>query len=136
MTHPYLTDLDEKGLQREIRDAKTKLEQIIGTQIEHFSCPGGRYDQRVLKVARSAGYRTVATSRIHANSQKTDLYALGRVAMLRDLPLSDFAAISEGSSLARMRLQSRIREAAKRILGNSTYDRMRARVLQGTTPPD
>ena len=131
-THPYLTDLDEKGLQCEIWDAKTELEQIIGEKVEHFSCPGGRYDGRVVNMARRAGYQTISTSRIHANSQTTNRFALGRVAVLKGRPLSGFAAICEGSSLRRMRAQSIFRQAAKRILGNSVYGRIRARVLDGT----
>lgn len=135
MTHPYLPDLDDKGLQREIHDAKTQLEQILGGPVAHFSCPGGRYDQRVVRVAQTAGYRTLSTSRIHSNSRSSDLFALGRVAMLRNTPLTAFAGICEGTSLSRMRTQSILREAAKRILGNSLYDRMRARVLHRPTPP-
>jgi len=42
MTHAYLTDLDDRGLQREIADAKAQLEEILGKTVEHFSCPGGR----------------------------------------------------------------------------------------------
>jgi peptidoglycan/xylan/chitin deacetylase (PgdA/CDA1 family) len=129
MTHPYLTDLDESGLRHEISDAKSQLEQIIGQPVDHFSCPGGRCDRRVVTVARAAGYRTVATSRIQANSRNTNVFALGRVAMLRDVPLSGFAAICEGSALARMRAQGTFREAAKQILGNSLYDRVRATLL-------
>jgi peptidoglycan/xylan/chitin deacetylase (PgdA/CDA1 family) len=135
MTHAYLTDLDEAGLRREIVEAKDQLEQIVGQTVEHFSCPGGRYDQRVLKLARSAGYKTVSTSRIHANSEKTDPFTLGRIAVLRDLSLSDFAAICEGRSLPGMRLGSGIRHAAKRILGNAVYDRIRAKVLDRADPP-
>jgi peptidoglycan/xylan/chitin deacetylase (PgdA/CDA1 family) len=129
MTHPYLTDVDENGLQREISDAKLQLEQIIGKPVEHFSCPGGRCDERVLAVARAAGYRTLATSRIQANSVSTDAFALGRVAILRDLPLSAFAVVCNGTSLSRMRTQSALRQAAKQILGNSFYDRVRATLL-------
>ncbi len=129
MTHPYLTELDEAGLRREICEAKSQLEQITGSPVEHFSCPGGRYDQRVVEFARKAGYRTLSTSRIHANSAKTDRFALGRVAMLHGLSPGDFAAICDGSALARMRVQSMLRDAAKRILGNSIYDRIRARAL-------
>ena len=33
MTHPYLSDLDEAGLQREIVDAKIALEQMIGKPV-------------------------------------------------------------------------------------------------------
>jgi peptidoglycan/xylan/chitin deacetylase (PgdA/CDA1 family) len=129
MTHPYLTDLDESSLRYEISDAKVQLEQIVGVPVHHFSCPGGRCDQRVVNVARAAGYRTVATSRIQANSRNTDVFALGRVAMLRDATLSAFAGICDGARLPRMRAHSLFRDGARQILGNSLYDRVRARLL-------
>lgn len=129
MTHPYLTDLDESGLRREIVDSKIQLEQILGQPVEHFSCPGGRCDSRVVITAKNAGYRTVSTSRVEPNSADTDQFALGRVAMLRDVPLEAFASICDGSSLRRMRAGSIIRQAAKRFLGNTLYDRLRARML-------
>ena len=131
MTHPMLTDLDEAGLQREIADAKSQLEQIVDKPVEHFSCPGGRYDDRVVSVARAAGYRTVATSRIHANSPDTDLLALGRVAILRGMPVKDFAVICSGDGLRRLRAEGTLRDAAKQLLGNSFYDRVREVLLGG-----
>ncbi|HET9406844.1 MAG TPA: polysaccharide deacetylase family protein [Candidatus Sulfotelmatobacter sp.] len=130
MTHPYLTDCDDAMLRHEIVDSKAELEQIIGRPVEHFSCPGGRCDARVAAVGRDAGYRTVATSRTHANSWKTDGFALGRVAILRDTSLAQFGAICDGSALPSMRLQNAIRNGAKQILGNSLYDRMRSRLLR------
>jgi peptidoglycan/xylan/chitin deacetylase (PgdA/CDA1 family) len=129
MTHSYLTDLDESGLRYEISEAKSQLEQIIGQRVDHFSCPGGRYNQQVVAVARAAGYQTIATSRIRANSRETDLFGLGRVAMLREVSLAAFVAICEGSSLSRMRAEGAIREAARQILGNSLYDRLRFALL-------
>jgi peptidoglycan/xylan/chitin deacetylase (PgdA/CDA1 family) len=129
MTHPYLTDLDEKGLHREICESKMQLEQIIGKPVEHFSCPGGRYDYRVVAMARTAEYKTLSTSRIEANSAETDLFTLGRVAILRDISIEGFAAICDGSSLSRLRTGSRARELAKKVLGNSIYDRVRGRIL-------
>ena len=95
-----------------------------------MSGPGGRCDERVITVARSAGYRTVSTSRIQANTSTTDLFALARVAMLRDVPLPAFAAICAGTPLSRMRAQDAIRQAAKQVLGNSLYDRVRATLLR------
>jgi|SRR5450432_262344 peptidoglycan/xylan/chitin deacetylase (PgdA/CDA1 family) len=134
MTHAYLPDLDDARLREEIAGAKEKLEQILGRPVEHFSCPGGRYDQRVKDVARAAGYRTVATSRIHANSKSTDLFALGRVAMMRDTKLKTFSALCDGSGLWQLAIRDRVRQGAKRVLGNSFYDRVRARALRdGTT---
>jgi len=131
MTHPMLTDLNEAGLQREIADAKSQLEQIVGKPVEHFSCPGGRCDERVVRTSRAAGYRTVATSRIHGNSPDTDSFALGRVAILRGTPIKDFAAICSGDALRRLHAQGRLRDAAKQLLGNSFYDRVREVLLGG-----
>jgi peptidoglycan/xylan/chitin deacetylase (PgdA/CDA1 family) len=130
MTHPYLTDLDAAGLRCEICEAKTQLEQIIGQPVEHFSCPGGRCDRRVVSVARTAGYKTLATSRIQANSRKTNFFALGRVAVMRDISLATFSDICSGASLPRMRSQTIFRAAARQILGNTLYDRIRATLLQ------
>lgn len=129
MTHAYLSDLDDPGLKHEIADAKLQLEKITATAVDHFSCPGGRYDDRVVRVARAAGYRTIATSRIQANSAATNPFALGRVAITRDLPIPAFAEICSGEALPRLRRQSSLRNGAKKLLGNSLYDRVRGVLL-------
>ena len=129
MTHAYLTDLDDRGLHREIAEAKIQLEQILGRPIEHFSCPGGRYDRRVADTARRAGYRTVATSRIRANSAQTDHYALGRVAVMRGTSPAAFANMYRGRGLKRQNLMASLLQGTRRLLGNSAYDRIREAVL-------
>lgn len=130
MTHPYLTDLNDADLHREVAEAKGQLEQILGSPVQHFSCPGGRYDSRVSELARSAGYQTVATSRIQRNSATSDRFALGRVAAMRSASLAEFEQICEGSNLWRMQMEVQLRAAAKKLLGNSMYDRLRAAVLR------
>ncbi|HEY6301529.1 MAG TPA: polysaccharide deacetylase family protein [Terriglobales bacterium] len=87
MTHPYLSDLPELELQHEIVNAKLHIESMVGHPIEHFSCPGGRYNQRTLQMARQAGFATVANSQFCANSSGASPYELGRVAMLCDLTI-------------------------------------------------
>lgn len=130
MTHPYLTDLDEAGLKREIGDAKTALEQMIGERIEHFSCPGGRYDRRAMQVAKAAGFQTVSTSAPRVNTQATDKFSLGRIAITRDTSAAEFQQLCRGQALWKMNLRSGIRNSAKRVLGNTAYDRVRALLLK------
>jgi peptidoglycan/xylan/chitin deacetylase (PgdA/CDA1 family) len=129
MTHPYLPDLPEPELKREVLDAKLRIENIVGHPIEHFSCPGGRYDRRTLQMARQAGFATVANSQFHANSSSTSPYELGRIAMLRDLTIEEFSATCHGRGLWKKRLQHRARRSGQRLLGNRTYDRLRAVLL-------
>jgi peptidoglycan/xylan/chitin deacetylase (PgdA/CDA1 family) len=130
MTHAYLTDLNDADLHREVAEAKTELEQIVGQRIEHFSCPGGRHDRRVSEVAREAGYQTVSTSRIQKNSSASDRYALGRVVVMRSTSLDAFEEIYTGRKLWRMNLEVQARDAARKLLGNSMYDRLRSSILR------
>jgi peptidoglycan/xylan/chitin deacetylase (PgdA/CDA1 family) len=132
-THAYLTDLDDAGLHREIVEAKQRLEEISGKKIKHFSCPGGRYDGRVANIARAAGYVSVATSRTFANSRSTDLFALGRVAVLRGTALQKFDEICRGQGLWKLTARDTVQSTVRSVLGNSLYDRVRA-VLLGDGP--
>jgi peptidoglycan/xylan/chitin deacetylase (PgdA/CDA1 family) len=129
MTHAYLSDLPEPELKREIVDAKLQIEQIVGRAIEHFSCPGGRYDARTLEIARRAGFATVANSQFYANSSSTSPYELGRIAMLRELTIEEFSATCHGRGLWKKRLQHQARRSMQRLLGNRAYDRLRAVLL-------
>jgi peptidoglycan/xylan/chitin deacetylase (PgdA/CDA1 family) len=129
MTHPYLSDLPDSELKREITDAKLQIEGMLGHSIEHFSCPGGRYDQRTLQIARQAGFATVSNSQFYANSSSTNPYELGRVAMLRDLTLDEFAATCRGRGLWKKRLHYEARRSVQRALGNRAYDHLRSVLL-------
>ena len=130
MTHPYLSDLDDSSLHHEIADSKVMVENIIGKAVEHFSCPGGRYDSRTILLAKSAGYRTLANSIPRANSPSTDPFALGRVAITGDLSLAAFKKICRGETLWQLALRVGLRDRAKRLLGNATYDRVRSTLLK------
>jgi peptidoglycan/xylan/chitin deacetylase (PgdA/CDA1 family) len=130
LTHAYLCDLDDKGLHREIVESKSRLEQILGTIVTHFSCPGGRYDLRTARVVKDAGYRSMSTSRIQRNSSSTDPFGLGRIAVLRDSTPSAFQAICEGRGLWKSKFRAGVQDAAKGLLGNSVYDRVRGLLIR------
>jgi peptidoglycan/xylan/chitin deacetylase (PgdA/CDA1 family) len=129
MTHAYLSDLDDNGLRREILESKLQLEQLIGKPVEHFSCPGGRYNRRSIEMARTAGYRTLSTSRSRMNSANADRFALGRIPVMRETTLRDFEALCLGRGLLSLRIRESLRQTAKRALGNTLYDRLRQFVL-------
>jgi hypothetical protein len=116
-------------------ESKHQLEDILGRPIVHFSCPGGRYDHRVKIMARRFGYRTVSTSRTHANYASTDPYELGRAVIMRNTTFHSFQRICHNQGLRRLRAAEIARATAKRLLGNSSYDRLRAFVLGRAPSP-
>lgn len=128
-THSYLTDLGDRQLRAEIRDSKERLEEMTGKRVEHFSCPGGRWDERVAEVAREAGYRSVSTSRPGINSRASDPFALRRVAVMRGTSGAELVRLARAEGLLRQRAQEFALGAAKRLLGNSIYEKVRGAVL-------
>ena len=129
MTHRYLDEANEAQLQVEVNEAKARLEQITGTEVVHFSCPGGRWSRRVAQWASRAGYESVASSRIGANTPATSRLNLARVAVLRDYDSGTFARLVRREGLAARHARAGLLNAAKTILGNRAYERVRARVL-------
>jgi peptidoglycan/xylan/chitin deacetylase (PgdA/CDA1 family) len=129
-THAYLPDLNHDDLRKELVLAKQEIEQIAGRPVEHFSCPGGRWDRRVLDAAQNAGYRSVAGSRPRTNAPDADPYELGRVAILRGIALPTFRGWAAGKNLWKMRVADSARIAAQHALGNSFYDRFRTLLLE------
>jgi len=130
MTHPYLTDLDELQLHREIVEAKSRLEEMTGRSVQHFSCPGGRWSPAISAIARRAGYRSVTTSRIAVNRATGDPFQLARIPVMRGLTLNSFQDMCQGRGLWRRQLRSALQAKSHQLLGNALYDRLRGLVLR------
>jgi len=130
MTHAFLNDLGPAELRHELLDARSKLEDVIGKRVEHFSCPGGRYNERTLDVAKQAGYRSLATSRARPNFPSTHPFSLGRVPIMRDTGVSTFSRICAGTGLLKAQLSQSVRGAARNLIGNRLYDRFRTILLR------
>ena len=129
MSHPYLSDLDDVALSREIVQAKAELELISGCAIRSFSCPGGRYDERVLPMAQKAGYDSVTTSRAIWNLHARSADLLGRIAIMQDTSTEQFVSTLSGQNIGARRLRDSALTVAKAVLGNALYERLRAALL-------
>lgn len=130
MTHPYLNDLADQELNREIAEAKTRLEEMIDRPVHHFSCPGGRWSPTVSAVARRAGYRSITTSRIAVNHRTSDSFRLGRISVMRGTTFGAFQDLCRGRGLWQRQFRTFVQSSSHRILGNTLYDRLRGLMLE------
>jgi peptidoglycan/xylan/chitin deacetylase (PgdA/CDA1 family) len=128
-THRYLTELTDRDLVDETLGAKEVLEGLVGQPIEHFSCPGGRWDERVRRAVRSAGFRSMATS--DAGMMRTDEEILRRNAVLRHTTDAEFGMLCSGRRSVSTRFREASLKGAKRVLGTATYERARDLFLRG-----
>jgi peptidoglycan/xylan/chitin deacetylase (PgdA/CDA1 family) len=133
MTHRYLSDLSKEELYFEISQSKTHLEQIIGKNIDHLSCPGGRWTKTAAQIAEQSGYTSMATSQIGTINSKSSLFSLARIPIMRHTGMESFEHICQGKGITLRQARETIFSVAKNVLGNSLYEKVRSKLLNNST---
>jgi len=64
LSHQYLTETDLENAENEIKMGKERLEEIIGKEVKSFCYPRGRYNDRIKKLVRDAGFEEARTTRV------------------------------------------------------------------------
>ena len=65
-SHKHLWRLRPEELKQEVRPCKYVLEDVLGTKVEMFCYPRGRYDANVVRAVQEAGYGGARTVRMLA----------------------------------------------------------------------
>lgn len=129
MTHRYLSDLSKEDLYYEISGSKDHLEQIIGKSIDHFSCPGGRWNRLAAQISAESGYFSMATSRVGTNNEKSDRFSLSRICIMRNTAPTDFNNICTAKGISSLQARETVFSVSKSFLGNKLYERVRNKLL-------
>lgn len=82
VTHPHLTQLDDRQLRLELTESRNEIEDEIGRPCRYLAYPYGEHDGRVRAAAREAGYS--AAFALPGRLSPRDPYALPRVGFYRD----------------------------------------------------
>jgi peptidoglycan/xylan/chitin deacetylase (PgdA/CDA1 family) len=130
----YLTELSSGRLREELRQARIEIENHTGHPVTLLAPPGGRCPVGLERIAREVGYTHVLDSR-PASIRRDDKHTLGRFPVTAQLDVPTLESWLRGGS-ARLRMQVRymVLEAAKRVLGDRTYERVRHGLLGKTSP--
>jgi len=128
-THKLLTHCSDDELQTELSKSRLTLEDKLGTSIATMSLPGGRANRRVLAACAEAGYKQIYTSVPQAENLPLGA-TVGRVNIHGGVQPEWIAKLFEpgGSALSRLHRQYRMKETAKRLLGDRMYARLWALV--------
>ncbi len=80
LNHPDLTQLSATELRRELRESRTRIKSAFGARAANFfAYPSGRYDGRVKRAVRAAGYLAATSVKAGFARPTADPYALGRI---------------------------------------------------------
>ncbi len=77
--HADLPTLDDGRLADELAGSKAELEDLLGKPVDYLAYPFGRYDERVLTGARTAGYRAAFSVQPGFNRRDIDRFRIRRL---------------------------------------------------------
>jgi peptidoglycan/xylan/chitin deacetylase (PgdA/CDA1 family) len=83
LSHPFLTELSDRELRREVFDSKSRLEEMLGHDVSCFAYPYGDLDARVRAAVADAGYRFAFTVNAGGNLWD-DRLALNRIGLAEE----------------------------------------------------
>ncbi len=126
----YLTELSPARLREELRRARLEIEDHTGQRVTLLSPPGGRQPQDIERVAQEVGYSHVLVSRPTAIGRRPRC-KLGRFAVTDSIDVASLESwLSERRARLKMQLRYGMLDAAKRVLGDRRYERIRAGLLR------
>ncbi|MBK7051570.1 MAG: polysaccharide deacetylase family protein [Rhodoferax sp.] len=78
-THANLAHAAPGHLITEVRDSKHRLEDVLGSAVNHFAYPFGQFNRHVVETVRMAGYESACTVESGWNTPVIDPMLLRRV---------------------------------------------------------
>ncbi|MDE3088523.1 MAG: polysaccharide deacetylase family protein [Chloroflexota bacterium] len=75
----------------EIAGSKAMIEARIGTPVQSFCYPSGKYDLRTIEILRSAGYLAATTEIAGTQQSSNDMYQMRRIRVRGSYSVSEFA---------------------------------------------
>lgn len=129
--HVYMSDLTDVEIQNELKESKHIIEDKLSCEVSVFAPPGGRYDARVTAIAKSIGYKAMATSK-PGICPKSSRFILPRFAVLSG---TTDVRINNWMNHVSMETVQQVAKyygtgATKRLMGNRRYDAFRENLLK------
>ena len=130
LDHTYFTAQTQNGLELDLRRSKALIEDRIGHAVTLLAPPGGRMPPRLANLACALGYERVLSSE-PGRWRDPDAIVLPRLAITDAVEVERVVrwALGEPASMRGDVLRYALLGAAKRGLGDSRYERLRARLM-------
>ena len=132
-SHPFLSAIDRDDVVFELRESKRLLDTMLEQDTVGISLPNGDQPRGgALAVARSIGYRWVATSRWGANRGDTRDGLVQRYTVRRATTLEEFDALvtKRPSALSPEGIRLFLLQRLRALLGTSRYARWRRQFMR------
>lgn len=126
-SHEILTSLLETQIQEELSASQKHLERNLGIPVESISIPRGFCNDKIIRMAREAGYRYIFMSEKPDNLQAG---CFSRVAVKSNWTIDRFAQAVRGTAPIEEKIFASCKNGVKKILGTGAYDWVRRMMLK------
>lgn len=130
LDHQYLSDCDDQELHRQLLESKIIIEKQLSSKVTILAPPGGRYDSRTVKLAKRVGYKCIANSE-PGTIKSLKYFLVPRASVTHNYSVDDLIQLSSPWSVMvlKQKLKYGVLKLAKRLLGNSRYEKIRFKIL-------
>ena len=104
--------------------SKRLIHEHTGVFPISFSCPGGRYDKRVIKIAKTLGYKKIFTSvPEYVSGKNNNCFCQGRIMITNVIENALFKKIIEGKTnfIKKKKREYLLKNSLKWVVGNRIY---------------
>lgn len=98
VSHPYLDELDDRALTREVRECRQWLRGALGFEIDSFAYPHGAHGARVRQAVIDAGFKSAAAVKNAISHPRDDIYAVARWTVLEQHDAGEVRELLAGTS--------------------------------------
>lgn len=125
-SHPFLKQLSDEAVARELRESKVAIQNELGVPVDYLSLPNGSCGASCGAIAAGAGYTGICSSVVGYNTAGTDRFLLRRVRVSGNHCIDEFKQIVAGRGWAVRYLQvkHRVKALARAIVGERLYFRV------------
>jgi peptidoglycan/xylan/chitin deacetylase (PgdA/CDA1 family) len=126
MSHPLLSQLDEKRTKEELHKSKLTIEDHTRAAVKFISLPNGDHNRYFKSAAIELGYLGGCSSRFGFNDVKTDPYFLKRISIKNNCDLNLFKNILtfDTITIEIMRYQYLMKQLIARIMSKRIYHKL------------
>ncbi len=123
LTHPFLKQLGDEEVRRELGQSKKIIEGQIGEKVEFISLPHGSYGRNYRRIAEEEGFMAGCSSIAGINGTLTDRYLLRRIHVSGEYNLREFSRIvnNEDQKILWLSLKKNVKTFIRNMLGERFY---------------
>jgi len=131
VSHMDMRKLDVDSQHKELQQSRLSIEDKLGVAVTAFSFPFGKFNEKLIHLARDAGYSAIFTSK-HGVTNFSEPY-LPRNSINGSMTWESISRTLEASSLIRCGwfLEDMLKDSVRWALGDKVYRTMRSLVKGG-----